>query len=258
MLSALARSRRSWEIFGALVERQMRLRVKRTLLGVVWPLATPLFLLVLYVFVFHSVFDVPIARYPEYLFAGLLPWTFMSQSVGLSLPSISNEPELIRRSKFAYELVAIAQAAVMLIYFAVLLVAFLAYLALTGHLRWAVLPVLAVPVGALVIFVVALSSLAALYDVYNRDLRQLLSNVLTIWFFLVPIVYRPAMAPGALRAVHVVDPMNIVVQECRDVLYYGRLPGLGQMLYLVALSLAFFAAARLLHLRTSAELPKII
>ena len=70
------------DLFITLVERQLRLRAKRAWFGVLWPVVAPVFLLVLYVFVFRSVFDVEIKRYPEFLFSGLLPWTFLAQSLG--------------------------------------------------------------------------------------------------------------------------------------------------------------------------------
>ena len=72
-----------------------------------------------------------------------------------------------------------------------------------------------------------LASVLALVDVFNRDLRFVLNNLLTVWFFLVPIVYARRMADGRLDLVRTVDPMNHVIARFRDVLYDGpRRPGL--------------------------------
>ena len=88
------------ELLWTLVERQLRLRSKRSIMGILWPLLSPFFLLALYTFVLASVFDVPVEDYGVYLFAGLLPWTFLVQTINDSLQSISLEPDLVRRAPF--------------------------------------------------------------------------------------------------------------------------------------------------------------
>ena len=65
--------------------------------------------------------------------------------------------------------------------------------------------------------------LLALIDVFNRDLRYLLNNLLTVWFFLVPIVYHRRMVERPAPLVTAVDPMRWIVDQFRDVLYDGRI-----------------------------------
>jgi ABC-type polysaccharide/polyol phosphate export permease len=241
------------ELLLTLVERQLRLRLKRSVMGVVWPLAAPLFLLALYTFVFGSVFDVPIDDYPVYLFAALLPWTFLVQTVHDALQSISFEPELVRRAPFPHVLLPLARVIVMALPFLLLLVGFVAWLAVTGDLHAGVLPALAVPVVAVVLLVAGLATLLALVDVFNRDLRFVLHNLLTVWFFLVPIVYSPRMADGRLELLRAVDPMNLVVRDFRDVLYAGELHA-GHLALTAAVCAAFFLATQWVFRRLSADL----
>jgi ABC-type polysaccharide/polyol phosphate export permease len=210
------------ELLRTLVERQLRLRAKRSVLGVLWPVVAPLFLLALYTFVFGSVFEAPIDRYGIYLFAGLLPWTFLVQTVHDALQSISFEPDLVRRAPFPHELLPLSRVAVMLLPFLVVLLGFVGWVAATDDLRPALLPLLPVAVVALVLLVATLAVLLALVDVFNRDLRQVLNNLLTVWFFLVPIVYSPRMAGDRLEVVRALDPVHRVVGLFRDVLYDGR------------------------------------
>lgn len=252
---SLAELIRRRELLLTLVERQLRLRSKRSVMGVVWPVAAPLFLLVLYVFVFGSVFDVPIDDYPAYLFAGLLPWTFLVQSVHDALQSISFEPELVRRAPFPYHFLPLARVIVLAIPFLILLVAFVGWLAVFGDLRLVLLPWLAVPVVALLLLVAGIASVLALVDVFNRDLRFVLNNLLTVWFFLVPIVYSRRMAGGRLDAVRAVDPMNQVIGRFRDVLYTGHVNPGSMFLTLVAGGVAFVASVALFR-RAAVDLAK--
>ncbi len=212
------------ELFATLVERQLRLRSKRSLMGVLWPLISPLFLLVLYSFVFSSVFEVPVDDYGVYLFAGLLPWTFLVQSVNDSLQSISFEPDLVRRAPLPYQFLPLARVAVMIIPFAVLLVSFVAYVTLVSDrpIQLGLLPLLLVPITSSLLLVATVAMFLALIDVFNRDLRYLLNNLLTVWFFLVPIVYHRRMVSDQVQWLTALDPMRWIIDQFRDVLYDGE------------------------------------
>jgi lipopolysaccharide transport system permease protein len=244
------------ELLWTLVERQLRLRSKRSILGLVWPVISPLFLLALYSFVFGRVFAVPVEHYPAFLFAGLLPWTFLVQSLHDSLQSISFEPDLVRRAPFRYHYLPLARVVVMAIPAALLLVGYCTYLAVAHDLRLDLLPLLVLPVTAVALVVAALSTVVALLDVFNRDLRFVLHNLLTVWFFLVPIVYRPEMVGGELAWLRHVDPMHLVVEQFRDILYWGRAPAAGRLLLGLGLAVALFTACRLVFARLAPDLPK--
>jgi lipopolysaccharide transport system permease protein len=239
-----------------LIVRQLRLRSQRTLIGIVWPLSGPLFLFALYLFVFKAIFNVPIDNYPEYLFAGLLPWTFLTQTLGTSVVALSSEPELIRRNRFPYELIPVATVSAMSIYFLVALFGFVLYLAISGQLSFPHLPLLVVPVASLYLFVGALGVLLALIDVYNRDLRAVLANVLTVWFFLVPIVYTQQDLGGGLQFLDSVDPANLIVGQFRGVLYYGHISSTLHMIEMLVLCLATWLVCLEIFRRHDPRLPK--
>lgn len=239
-----------------LVYRQLKLLRKRSLLGLLWPLLTPLVMLALYIFVFHTVLDVAIPRYGVFLFAGLMPWSFLSQTLGTAVTSLSFEAELIRRARFPYWLIPLATEVALSTYFLLTLAGFVGYLAVIGVLRWAVLPLVLFPVVSLYFFVGAVACVLALIDVYNRDLRQVLGNILTVWFFLVPIVYQQNTLSRGLLFMRSVDPLNLIIGEFRSVLYYGKA---AQPLHQI---IVLFATAGLLMLATamigriSSSLPK--
>lgn len=244
------------ELFATLVERQLRLRAKRTVFGVVWPVVAPLFLFALYRYVFGSVFEVRLDHYGIYLFCGLLPWTFLVQAVHDALQSISLEPDLVRRAPMPYQLLPLARVASMAIPFLGLLVGFVVVVAVEGDtFEPALLPYLVLPVASTLLLVAGLSLLLALVDVFNRDLRYVLHNLLTVWFFLVPIVYHPRMTSEVVRTASLLDPMRHVVAGYRDVLYDGSVDGPAQVLTLLGCA-AFFVAATSVFGHSSADLAK--
>lgn len=248
----------SFEILRALVERQLRVRRKRSILGVAWPALAPVLLQLLYMFVFGAVFDVSIPRYPIFLFAALLPWSFLAQTLGMSVVSISSEPELIRRSPLSYELLPISVVVVMGLYFLASLTVFVIVLGVTGHLAIVVLPAIVLPIVALFLLVSSISMILSLIDVYNHDLRQILGNLLTVWFFLVPIVYSPGMVPRPVRFMRSVDPMNMIVGQFRDVLYYGHLSRPLHAALMLIVCFGLFIGCRALFRAYARDLPKDI
>jgi ABC-type polysaccharide/polyol phosphate export permease len=245
------------ELLVTLVERQVSLRRKRSFMGVLWPLLAPLFLFALYRYVFGSIFRAPVEDYGVYLFAGLLPWTFLLQTVHDALQSISFELDLVRRAPFAHHLLPLSRVVVMVVPFLVLLVVFVVYLALGSDrgLELAVLPLLLVPLASVVLLVAAASTLLALVDVFNRDLRYLLHNLFTVWFFLVPIVYHRRMVSDTVRTVTAVDPMRWIIEQFRDVLYHGRFEPVASLVTLGACAV-LFAGALALFGRLSVDLAK--
>ena len=246
------------ELLRTLVERQLRLRVKRSFFGVLWPMLAPLFLLALYLFVFGSVFDVPVDHYGIYLFAGLLPWTFLVQASHDALQSISFEPDLVRSAPLPYHYLPLARVAVMAIPFLVLLVGFTVFV-LAGDdvpVRAALLPVLLVPVASVLLLVATLAMFLALLDVFSRDLRYVLHNLLTVWFFLVPIVYHREMVDGTAETLTAADPMRWIIEQFRDVLHEGEVGSAVSYVVTLAACAALFVVGLTAFKRLAVDLAK--
>ncbi len=246
------------ELLATLVERQARLRVKRTLFGIVWPVVSPMFLLALYLFVFGSVFDVKIHDYGVYLLVGLLPWTFLVQAVHDSLQSISFEPDIVRRAPFPLHFLPIARVVVMAVPFLGLLAAAIVYLGFV-HPRgivWSTLPTILLPVASLFLLVTSISMLLALLDVFNRDFRYVLNNLLTVWFFLVPIVYHRRMVTGPVRTITTADPMRWIIDQFRTVLYGGHVVSFVAPVATLAACAAVFVVSLQVFRRLAVDLAK--
>ncbi|MGH8976953.1 MAG: ABC transporter permease [Acidimicrobiia bacterium] len=246
------------ELLVVLVERQLRLRAKRSVFGVVWPIIAPLLLLALYTFVFGRVFDVALDDYPVFLFAGLLPWSFLVQSVHDGLQSISFEPDLVRRAPFPYVFLPLARVIVMAIPFLVLLLGFVVFSAATSRLQLEQLPLLVIPVVSVLLIVATLTTLLALVDVFNRDIRYVLNNIITVWFFLAPIVYTKRMTEEHLQWLQWADPMAWVIKQFQDLLYWGEPFSLASAVFVPLAALCIFCAGLVVFRRATVGLAKFV
>ena len=242
------------ELFSNLFQRELRVKYKGSILGVVWSLAHPLLLMGIYVLVFSVLWQRVggIDHYALFLLAGLAPWVLLSTSLQAASRSLLDMAELIKKVRFPRQLVAFSVVATQLVtfvvMFAVLFVVNFALLPRTRAEIW-----LAIPIAALIVSLVAGVSLAvASLNVVFRDVEHLVGALLLPWFFLTPILYSFAQFSSHHTITQVLRYANFVtppIYALRAPLFEGRLPSSGDVAYLcvaavVALVLGAFVFSR--------------
>ncbi len=179
-----------------LTGREIKARYRGSALGFLWSLANPLLLLAVYTFVFDVVFEPRVegARpYALFLVSGLFPWIWVSASLLEGSMSLLTNSGLIRKAVFPAELLPMVSVLSNLVHF-LLALPILAVALLAGHI---LVPGVGGPPALLLPAVILLQlplvaglaiGLAAL-NVHFKDVRDLLGNLLTLLFFLTPILY---------------------------------------------------------------------
>ncbi len=225
---------RQRHLVAVLVVRELEARYRGTLFGYFWSLLNPLLLLLVYTVVFTVVIPARVSTavpYPLFLFAGLLPWLFLSGALLDSTITLIDNGPLLKKVVCPPEVfpavVVLSHLAHHLLALPVLLVAALVA-TLTGHgtLSWTVLllPVVLLPwlvaVGGVSLAVSALA-------VHFRDLKDLLHNLLNLLFFTTPIIYTVELVPeGLLRRLILANPVTPLISLYRDTVLLGTLPPL--------------------------------
>jgi lipopolysaccharide transport system permease protein len=256
-LTSLYRHR---QLIAALTARDLKARYRGSILGFFWSLANPLLLLGVYTLVFTVFFPQQVISreagpYPLFLFAGILPWTFFSAALLESTVSISSNAGLIKKVMFPAEALPLVVVSSHLVHFAlampILLVATGAFALankITMHATIALVPLLMI---LQTLFVAGLAMTVASASVLFRDLRDIITNLMQLGFFITPIIYLvDNIHSRPLRALLRLNPMTPFVVSYQDVLFFGHLPGLADSLLMVAyalasLTLGFFVFERL-------------
>jgi ABC-type polysaccharide/polyol phosphate export permease len=237
------------ELFGNLFRRDVQAKYRGSLLGLAWTLANPVLLMAVYLLVFSVLWKTPFGsegHYGLFLLVGLSAWIFFASSVQAAARSLLDNANLIRKTRFPRQLVPLSVVATHLISFAVMLVALLvlnfALLPRVRDTEW-----LALPIGLGVVAIASGLALAiACLNVLFRDVEFLVAALLLPLFFLTPVLY-PLSDPQISRHQWVVDvihwgnPLSPAVQALRDPLFYGRLPRLWDIVYVVVASAAALA-----------------
>lgn len=243
-MKELATLYRYRQLLLALTARDLKARYRGSILGYFWSLANPLLLLAVYTIVFTIFFPQQIVRpYPLFLFAGILPWTFFSAAVLESTNSISSNASLIKKVMFPAETLPLVVVLSHLVHFALALPVLFAAMGVYALLGQATIPTTAVLVPVLMlletIFVAGIVLCVSSASVLLRDLRDIVANLMQLGFFITPIIYLiDRIDSHLIRALLRLNPMTPFVVSFQDVLFFGRLPTISDVLLMVAYALA--------------------
>ncbi len=228
------------QLIAALTARDLKARYRGSILGFFWSLANPLLLLGVYTLVFTRFFPQQVVKpYPLFLFAGILPWTFFSAAVLESTSSISSNAGLIKKVMFPAEALPLVVVMSHLVHFALAIPILLVATAIFMLLGQATISatILLVPLVMLVqtLFVAGVALTVSSASVLFRDLRDIITNLMQLGFFITPIIYLiDKVDSRPLRALLRANPMTPFVIGYQHILFFGSLPSLSDTLLMLA------------------------
>ena len=254
MFRNLARLFRYRGLIQSLVARELKARYRGSVLGFFWSFVNPLLLLLVYSFVFTFVMrdahDVRIEPYALFMFCGILPWTWFSSSLSESSGVLISGGNLIKKVLFPAEILPIVSVLANMIHF------FFGLPILAGFLIWYQRPLHAdeLALFPLVVFVqliltAGFALLLSALTVHFRDIRDILANLLTFWFFATPIIYPYFLFEDPKNPAHVMwqatalklNPFTHLAIAYQEILFFnGPVGHLKWVLVLGALSVLFF------------------
>ena len=197
--------------------------------GFLWLFLTPIANIAIYSFVFGYVFQLrtlPEFRETEFvlfMMLGYLPWFALAESVGKSTGLLIEKAGLITKDKFPVQILPIVCSLVPYMTHVIGFGLLLSYLALQGHFSslWLWIPVIYL---MQFLFTMGLVSIISALSVFLRDLNQLVSLCITIWFFLTPIIYPISLIEDeTVRSFFLFNPMHSFVSLYREIVLLGEL-----------------------------------
>lgn len=227
-------------LIAALVVRHLSMRYRGSLLGFFWSFLSPLCLMAVYTLVFtYYMRSFAVDNYAIFLFTGLLPWIWSSSALQEGTNAIVSSGHLITKSMFPPQILPTVTVLTTLVNFLLsipLLFIFMAIAGMSFHPTLAVLPVIIV--GQFLFLLGVVFALSAL-NVFFRDVQHIVANILTLIFFLCPIVYPSQAVPEKFRFTVELNPLAAITVLYHQVLIDGVWPSANQIaLFSAAIAIA--------------------
>jgi lipopolysaccharide transport system permease protein len=214
------------ELFSQLVSRDIKLKYRRSVLGYLWSVLSPLFSMIIMTIVFSQMLARGVENFPIYLLSGSLLFSFMSGAASRAIPSVLGAAALLKKiyvPKYIFTLASVTSELVTMVFSLGALV--IVVLATGQRLTWRVL-LIPVPIIELYIFSIGLGLFLAQAMVFFRDVQYLWSVFSAAWMYLTPIFYPISILPDWLRAlVTTFNPMYYYITSFRAFILAGSQPG---------------------------------
>jgi lipopolysaccharide transport system permease protein len=247
------------------VVRDLRVRYVGSFMGLFWSVIHPIVLLISYTFVFSKIFgirlrpeDTGTTSFALFLFCSILPWLYFQDTLQRSSTIIIDNANLVTKTLFPSEILPLT---VLLSGFINHLIGFAILLCIIFFTLGKVsLFILLVPVYLvlLMLFTLGLSWFVSSLNVFVRDVSQILTVILTFWFWFTPIFYSTDRLPPKLLFLVRFNPLAHVVTGYRDCLLRMRMPDMHILAILAAASLAVFTAGGLFFRKIKREFADIL
>ena len=244
----------------ASIAGELRGRYVRSRLGLVWSILHPLAQAAIFALVLSQVLGAKLAgvehaaAYPIYLLAGIAAWNLFSEILNRCLTVFIEYSGTLKKIAFPRVCLPVIVFGSALLNHALLLLAIAVILLFFGLLpgtAW-----LALILGSVLIsiFAFGLGVMFGIFNVFSRDVGQVVSIALQLWFWLTPIVYPMTILPEHLRWVLELNPMVPLVGIYQDALLLNQWPNPAQLVYPALVASCLFILSFLLFRRASPEL----
>lgn len=225
-------------ILRQLVDKDFKLKYRRSVLGVVWSVLNPLLMMVVLTAVFSFIFRFDIENYPLYLILGQILFALMSGATTSAMGSIIDAAPLLKKIKVNRMVFPIEKVCFELVNFSISLVAVAAVMVWFGVVPTIVILALPLLLAYVVMFSLGIGFLLSALAVFFRDVVHLWGVVITAWTYATPIFYPISILDGWMQNVMQFNPMYHFVSYFRDIMMYGAMPGVSENLLCLFGSLA--------------------
>lgn len=239
-------------------------RFARSRLGLFWSVLHPLAQAAIFALVLAEVLGAKLAgvdnkaAYPIYLMSGLAAWGLFSEILNRCLTVFIEYSGTLKKIAFPRICLPVIVGGSALLNHLLLLAAMSVVFLFFGHypsVAWLALPL---GIALTAMFAFGLGLMLGIFNVFSRDVGQVLAVILQIWFWMTPIVYTAGIVPEHLRWLFNLNPMVPLVTFYHDVLLFGRWPDYGTLLVPAVMAVTLFVGAFLLFRRASAELVDVL
>lgn len=222
------------------VKKDIRGKYKGSFLGVLWSFINPLLSVLVYAIVFPYIMRIKVENYLIYLITGIIPWTFFTSSINMGMTSILSNADIIKKVYFPRIILPISTVTSCLVNFLISCIIILLFCLASGlgisiHILW--LPLIVIIQYVMLLgFTFVLSAI----EMYMRDIEHIVNFILSMAFYVTPILYTPDIFPAQLAWVLKLNPMAYLVNAYRSIFFYQQMPDMMGLCVVCIFSVVIF------------------
>ena len=221
-----------------LLARDLKVKYKRTALGYFWSLLNPVLQLAVLAVVFSHIVGRGMENYTQFLFSGLLAWTFFQSSLLAASRSLLEAESFIKKIYLPKLIFPLSKLCLRAIDFLFALVALSLIGVVAGFVVYPTFVLLPLAVILLFFFTLGLGLFVAVATVYFRDVEYLLNVFLQLLYFATPVLYPVSALPVSYHPFLKINPLYSITNLFQQILYFGRWPSPIEWLAAVGVTLA--------------------
>ncbi|MBI2448537.1 ABC transporter permease [Candidatus Microgenomates bacterium] len=213
------------------VKADFKLRYKNSALGFIWVLLKPFLMFLILYLVFNFIFKSQDPNYALNLLLGIIIFYFFSESTMRGLTSLWDRSSIILKVNFNRQLVIFAPIINAFInFFFSMTIFFIFWFFAPTPITWWWL-IFPVYILILALFILGFSFYASVWYARARDLANIWEVVLSLLFYVTPIVYPINIIPAQYHSMMNINPLTSIIRDSRLILIYGHMPGLYSIIY---------------------------
>ncbi len=228
------------ELLRTNVKKEIRGKYKGSFLGVLWSFVNPLLMTLVYAIVFPYIMrGSQYESYTTFLVIGILPWTWFTTSVAQGTSCIIANGGIIKKVYFPREILPISVVTSGMINYLIqclIIIIFIIVNKLPITLNLLFLPLIML---AQYLFTLSIVFITGALNVYVRDLEYIVNFIIQLFFYGTPIVYELSMFANAPKLIYTLinlNPMAIIITSYRDIFYWGHIPHIKSLLFIILMS----------------------
>ena len=223
------------------VQKEIRGKYKGSFLGVLWSFVNPLLMTLVYAIVFPLILKNTADHYVTYLVVGILPWNYFTTVISQGTSTILSNGGILKKVYFPREILPISVNLSGIINFMISCLVIALFLIFSGiGFSWFIvfLPLIMAIEFLLLQGIIFITSAI---NVYVRDSEYIINFLISMLFYATPILYSSDMFIGsAIEVVVKYNPIAVIINGYRDILYYQVMPNFGMLAIVFGISVVLF------------------
>ena len=229
-----------------LVSRDIKIRYRRSILGLFWTLLNPILMMTVMTIVFSNIFRSDIKDFPIYFFTGNILFSFVTESTTNALHSITGNGNLIKKvyvPKYLFPISKVFSSVVNLFFAFIAMMLVMVVTRVQFHITMFLVPIV---LFYCILFSIGVGMILATLQVFFRDTAHLYSVITLAWMYLTPIFYPESMLQGRLDLFLCMNPMVHYIRFIRKVVLYNIVPTVTENLTCCLMSIMFLVIGLIL------------